>query len=55
MAMPKTALEGVRVLDLGRYQAGPRMGLVQYSPEAVRAPEAEGAVYCHHAPAAAAD
>ncbi len=28
MAMPKTALEGVRVLDLGRYQAGPRIGLV---------------------------
>ncbi len=28
MAIPKTALEGVRVLDLGRYQAGPRIGLV---------------------------
>ena len=28
MAMPKTALEGIRVLDLGRYQAGPRIGLV---------------------------
>ena len=28
MAMPKTALGGVRVLDLGRYQAGPRIGLV---------------------------
>ena len=28
MAMSKTALEGVRVLDLGRYQAGPRIGLV---------------------------
>jgi crotonobetainyl-CoA:carnitine CoA-transferase CaiB-like acyl-CoA transferase len=26
MAMPKTALEGIRVLDLGRYQAGPRIG-----------------------------
>ena len=26
MAMPKTALEGIRVLDLGRYQAGPHMG-----------------------------
>ncbi len=26
--MPKTALEGIRVLDLGRYQAGPRIGLV---------------------------
>ena len=23
----KTALEGIRVLDLGRYQAGPRAGL----------------------------
>lgn len=28
MAAPRTALEGVRVLDLGRYQAGPRCGLV---------------------------
>lgn len=28
MVMPKTALEGVRVIDLGRYQAGPRIGLV---------------------------
>jgi CoA:oxalate CoA-transferase len=28
MAMPRTALEDVRVLDLGRYQAGPRIGLV---------------------------
>jgi CoA:oxalate CoA-transferase len=28
MAMPRTALEGIRVLDLGRYQAGPRIGLV---------------------------
>ncbi len=28
MAMPKVALEGIRVLDLGRYQAGPRIGLV---------------------------
>lgn len=28
MAMPKSALEGVRVIDLGRYQAGPRIGLV---------------------------
>jgi formyl-CoA transferase len=28
MVMPKTALEGVRVVDLGRYQAGPRIGLV---------------------------
>jgi crotonobetainyl-CoA:carnitine CoA-transferase CaiB-like acyl-CoA transferase len=28
MAMPKTALEGIRILDLGRYQAGPRIGLV---------------------------
>jgi crotonobetainyl-CoA:carnitine CoA-transferase CaiB-like acyl-CoA transferase len=28
MAMPKTALEGIRVVDLGRYQAGPRIGLV---------------------------
>jgi crotonobetainyl-CoA:carnitine CoA-transferase CaiB-like acyl-CoA transferase len=28
MAMPKTALEGIRVIDLGRYQAGPRIGLV---------------------------
>lgn len=28
MAMPKTALDDVRVLDLGRYQAGPRIGLV---------------------------
>ena len=28
MAIPKTALEGIRVLDLGRYQAGPRAGLV---------------------------
>jgi crotonobetainyl-CoA:carnitine CoA-transferase CaiB-like acyl-CoA transferase len=26
--MPKTALEGIRVIDLGRYQAGPRIGLV---------------------------
>ena len=26
--MPKTALEGIRVLDLGRYQAGPRIGLI---------------------------
>ena len=26
--MPKTALEDVRVIDLGRYQAGPRIGLV---------------------------
>lgn len=28
MGMPKTALQGVRVIDLGRYQAGPRIGLV---------------------------
>jgi len=28
MATPKTALEGIRVVDLGRYQAGPRAGLV---------------------------
>ncbi len=28
MSTPKTALEGIRVLDLGRYQAGPRAGLV---------------------------
>lgn len=28
MSMPKTALEGIRVIDLGRYQAGPRIGLV---------------------------
>ncbi len=28
MRLPKSALEGVRVLDLGRYQAGPRAGLV---------------------------
>jgi len=28
MTAPKTALEGIRVLDLGRYQAGPRAGLV---------------------------
>ncbi len=28
MAAPRTALEGIRVLDLGRYQAGPRAGLV---------------------------
>jgi formyl-CoA transferase len=28
MAVPKTALEGIRVIDLGRYQAGPRIGLV---------------------------
>jgi len=28
MTTPKTALEGIRVLDLGRYQAGPRAGLV---------------------------
>ncbi|GIX48950.1 MAG: formyl-CoA transferase [Candidatus Tectimicrobiota bacterium] len=28
MTLPKTALEGIRVLDLGRYQAGPRIGLV---------------------------
>ncbi len=28
MAMPKTALEDIRVLDVGRYQAGPRIGLV---------------------------
>ncbi len=28
MAMSKTALGGIRVLDLGRYQAGPRIGLV---------------------------
>ncbi len=28
MAAPTAALEGVRVLDLGRYQAGPRCGLV---------------------------
>ncbi len=27
MKVPKTALEGIRVLDLGRYQAGPRAGL----------------------------
>lgn len=26
--MAKTALEGIRVLDLGRYQAGPRIGLI---------------------------
>ena len=28
MSTPKYALEGIRVLDLGRYQAGPRAGLV---------------------------
>jgi crotonobetainyl-CoA:carnitine CoA-transferase CaiB-like acyl-CoA transferase len=28
MGIPKTALEGIRVIDLGRYQAGPRIGLV---------------------------
>jgi formyl-CoA transferase len=28
MVMPKAALEGIRVIDLGRYQAGPRIGLV---------------------------
>jgi len=28
MTAPSTALEGIRVLDLGRYQAGPRSGLV---------------------------
>jgi CoA:oxalate CoA-transferase len=28
MAMPRTALENIRVIDLGRYQAGPRIGLV---------------------------
>ena len=28
MTTPRTALEGMRVLDLGRYQAGPRAGLV---------------------------
>jgi formyl-CoA transferase len=28
MTIPKTALDDVRVLDLGRYQAGPRIGLV---------------------------
>jgi crotonobetainyl-CoA:carnitine CoA-transferase CaiB-like acyl-CoA transferase len=28
MATPKAALEGIRVLDLGRYQAAPRAGLV---------------------------
>ena len=28
MAMPKTALGHLRVLDLGRYQAGPRIALV---------------------------
>lgn len=26
--MPKTALQGIRVLDLGRYQAGPRIGQI---------------------------
>lgn len=28
MAMPRTALGDIRVIDLGRYQAGPRIGLV---------------------------
>lgn len=28
MTPPKSVLEGIRVLDLGRYQAGPRAGLV---------------------------
>ena len=28
MVTPETTLEGIRVLDLGRYQAGPRAGLV---------------------------
>ena len=28
MATPKAALEGIRVLDLGRYQAGPRAALI---------------------------
>ena len=28
MAMPKTALGHLRVLDLGRYQAGPRISLI---------------------------
>ena len=27
-ALPKTPLEGIRMLDLGRYQAGPRCGLM---------------------------
>ena len=28
MQLPKSALEGIRVLDLGRYQAGPRASLI---------------------------
>lgn len=60
MAMPKTALEGIRVIDLGRYQAGPRIGsapvpgehteeiltsVLNYTQEEIAKLEAEGAVY----------
>jgi crotonobetainyl-CoA:carnitine CoA-transferase CaiB-like acyl-CoA transferase len=34
MAMPKAALAGIRLLDLGRYLAGRRIGLVLVRPRA---------------------
>jgi crotonobetainyl-CoA:carnitine CoA-transferase CaiB-like acyl-CoA transferase len=44
MAGRKTALEGIRVLDLGRYQAGPRAGLelVRMGAEVIKVEGLEG-------------